>query len=148
MIVEMSPHEVAGTPEAEVRTASVSAYVDLPLADVFARFSDPGIDGLLMATMRRSLSGGGEVLSVHTWPTLWVATGTVRVQVTWRIRRADAVVREGTASISLLMVQGGQDAITELLVTVPLGEDDAAMVAEATHHILDELTRRLERRAG
>lgn len=148
MIVEMSPQELAATPEAEVRTASVSAYVDLPLADVFARFSDPGIDGLLMATMRRSLSGVGEVLSVHTWPTLWVATGTVRVQVTWRIRGADAVVREGTATISLLMVQGGKDAITELLVTVPLGEDGAAMVAEATHRILDELTRRLEGRAG
>lgn len=147
MIVEMDPKGMTAR-ESEARTASVSAYVDLPLADVFARFSDPGIDGLLMAALRRSLTGLGEVLSVHAWPTVWVATGTVRVQVTWRIRGADARVREGTATISLLMVQSGHDAITELLVTLPVGDDEVAVSTDTTHRVLDELTRSLEGRAG
>lgn len=129
-----------------MRTASVSAYVDLPLAEVFARFSDPCIDGLLMSAMRASLvtTGGGEVLSVHVWPTVWVSTGNVRVEVTWRIRGADGQVGEGTATISLLLVQGGHDAITELLVALPVTDDDVASDTAALHHILDELTRRLE----
>lgn len=143
MIVEMESQQTTAQ-AVEPRTASVSAYVDLPLADVFARFSDPGIDGLLMATLRRGLAGVGEVLSVHAWPTVWVATGNVRVQVTWRIRGVDARVREGTATVSLLMVQSGHDAITELLVTLPVDDDDVPASTEATHRFLDELTRCLE----
>lgn len=147
MIVEMDRQGMTAR-EAEPRTASVSAYVDLPLTEVFARFSDPGIDGLLAAALRRSLGGLGEVLSVHAWPTLWVATGTVRVQVTWRIRGVDARVREGTVTISLLLVQSGHDAITELLVTLPVDDDDAAVFTDTAHRVLDELTRCLEGRAG
>lgn len=137
---------VSDTQEMAIRTASVSAYVDLPIAEVFGRFSDPAIDGLLMSAMRASLAAGddGEVLSVHAWPTVWVSTGNVRVVVTWRIREVDGHVAEGTATISLLMVQSGHDAITELLVTLAVTDDDAASTTAALHRILDELTLRLE----
>lgn len=130
------------------RTSSLSAYVALPLPAVLARFSDPCIDGLLMAAMRRSLgqAGLGEVLSAHAWPSVWVSTGHVRVQVTWRIRGADSHVREGNATISLLTVQSGHDPITELLVTLPVTDDDDGLAAGETKKILDELTRRLEGR--
>lgn len=131
--------------EATDRTASVSAYVDLPLADVFARFSDPGIDGLFMSAMRTSLgTDGGQVLSVHTWPTVWVSTGSARVVVTWRIRETDGHVREGSATIALLTVQSGNEAITELLVTLPVSGDEAESTTQTVHRALDELTRRLE----
>lgn len=134
--------------EQKVRTASVSAYVNLPIVDVVARFSDPGIDGLLMSTMRNSVrdAGLGDVLSVHAWPTVWVATGTVRVNLTWRLRGVRGRVTEGSATIALLTVQSGREPITELLATVPVGDGDLRVVTDATHRLLDELTRRLEAR--
>ncbi len=138
---------VSDTKAMTERTASVSAYVDLPIAEVVARFSDPGIDGLLMSAMRAALGGEGpgEVLSVHAWPTIWVSTGNVRVVVTWRARGAAGHVTERNATIALLMVQSGHDAITELLVTLPVTDDDEALSATAAlHRILDELTHRLE----
>lgn len=120
------------------------------MAEVFARFSDPTIDGLLMSAMRASLGAdiGGEVLSVHAWPTVWVSTGNVRVDVTWRTRGGDGQVGAGAATIALLMVQSGHDAITELLVTLPVTDDEAASTTTMLHRILDELTRRLERIGG
>jgi len=155
VVVEMRLETATGMPESIGRTTSVSAYVDLPIAEVFARFSDPGIDGLLGAAMRSTLasSGEGELLSIHAWPTVWVATGTVRVPITWRLRSSDGHVYEGSATICLLMVQSGQDAITELLVTLPVdGEGPEAVevsaATDATHRILDELTRRLESRVS
>ncbi len=149
MIVEMRREPPTGMSEPSVRTASVSAYVNLPIAEVFTRFSDPGIDGLLGSVMRGSLAsaGNGELLSIHAWPTVWVSTGTVRVPVTWRLRSPGGRVHEGSATISLLMVQSGHDAITELLVTLPVDSDDRPGATEATRQILDELTRRLEGRA-
>lgn len=147
MIVE-ELQQSFGAPEHGLRTASVSAYVDLPMAEVFARFSDPGIDGLLGSAMRSSLAraGGEELVSIHAWPTVWVSTGTVRVPVAWRLRSPDGSVRDGSATISLLMVQSGHDAITELLVTLPVDRYGGSEATEATHRILDELTRRLEGR--
>jgi len=42
------------------------------------------------------------------------------------------------------MVQSGQDAITELLVALPVGESSASAASLVMHRVLDELTARLE----
>jgi len=147
VIVEVDSHVGTGT-RSEAHIASVSAYVNCPIVDVVAQFSDAGIDGLLMSTMRDGLAtaGLGEVLSVHAWPTVWVATGTVRVNVTWRVRDVDGRATDGGATISLLMVQSGREPITELLAKVTVGDGDLRVTTDAMHGVLEELTRRIEAR--
>ncbi|MGQ0433163.1 MAG: hypothetical protein ACT452_12235 [Microthrixaceae bacterium] len=127
----------------------MSAYVNLPIVDVVAQFSDPGIDGLLMSTMRGCLgrAGLGEVLRVHAWPTVWVATGTVRLNVTWRVGGTDGRATDGEATISVLMVQSGREPITELLARLPVGADEPRVTTDVVHDLLDELTHRLEERS-
>lgn len=147
MIVDMES-DVATATRTEDRTASVNAYVNLPIVDVVAQFSDPGIDGMLMSTMRRVIgtTGLGDVLSVHAWPTVWVATGSVRVNVTWRTRGADGRTTDGAATISLLTVQSGGEPITELLARLPVGDGDPRAATDTARRLLDELTLRMEAR--
>lgn len=129
----------------EPRSASVSAYVDLPITEVVAHFTDPGIDGLLASAIRAALGVTGEALvSAHADASVWVSSGNVHLSVTWRFRGPDGQANDGTAMVSLLVVQSGHDAITELLVTLPVSEERSASITDATHRILDEFTRRLE----
>lgn len=149
VIVAMESEVATATAtQAEDRTASVSAYVNRPIVDVVAQFSDPGIDGLLMSTMRRvtGTTGLGDVLSVHAWPTVWVASGSVRVNVTWRIRGADGRSTDGAATIALLTVQSGGEPITELLARLPVGDGDPRAATDTARRLLDELTLRMEAR--
>ncbi len=145
MAVEDRVEERTDTPSSLDRSASLSAYVDLALEDVVARFADPAIDDLLTSAIRTALGlDAHEELWAHAETCLWVSSGNVRVAVAWRARRPKGPVTEGTATISLLVVQSGHDAITELLVSLPVHGDTAGIATEAAHHILDEVTRRLE----
>jgi hypothetical protein len=144
--VEDRVEERTDAPSSLDRNASLSAYVDLPIADVVARFADSAIDDLLTSAIRTALGldADGE-LWAHAETCLWVSSGNARVAVTWSAQAQDGQVNEGTATISLLVVQSGYDAITELLVSLPVNSDTATLATEAAHRILDEVTRRLER---
>lgn len=148
MAVEDRVEEQTSPTSANARAASLSAYVDRPIADVFAYFADPDIDGLLAAAVRVALGADDELVSIHASPTLWVTSGNLRVPVTWQVRGADGGITEGTATISLLVVQSGHDAITELLVSLPVRDDSLVATTNATRSVLDELIRRLESRAA
>lgn len=145
MAVEDRVEERTESASSQDRSASLSAYVDLAIEDVVARFADPAIDELLTSTIRSALGLDADgILSAHAESCLWVSSGNVRVTVTWRVQGPDGQPNEGTATISLLVVQSGHDAITELLVSLPVQDDSAGIATEAAHRILDELTRRLE----
>lgn len=129
----------------EQRTVSLSAYVDLPLAEVLERFAAPGIDDLLTESVQAALADGGEArIRAHAAPPTWHSEQHARVAVTWHGTGSSGPAKEGTALVSLLTVQSGHDAITELLVAVPLADDHRSSATTSLHRILDELTGRLE----
>lgn len=127
------------------RVLHVSAYVDLSLDVVLERFAPPEVDELLVAAVRAGL-GHSDETTVGAWagaPT-WVSAGHVRVPVRWRIDRPARFEVAGAATISLLVVQTGEAAITELLVTVPAPDGDEGRAAVVLHEILHELTSLME----
>lgn len=141
----MAAEDVAERPigaEAEdTRTLHLSAYVELPLADVWDRFADPMIDDLLLESMQAAL-GGGEGISAHVSRPVLESDFNGHVAVSWRGPGERAT--EGVATISLLVVQSGHDPITELHVALGVPVRQADSIARNTHRFLDELTRRLE----
>jgi hypothetical protein len=126
----------------------LSAYVDLPLDDVLEHFADPGFGELLAAAMRTAMGVPDEV-AVHSLvaPPVWESGANARVPVEWRITGRSGRTAEGSATISLLVVQSGHDAITELLVAMPVSEELAHTVTETTHRVLNDLIGRLEAQA-
>jgi hypothetical protein len=127
------------------RVLHVSAYVDLSLDVVLERFAPPEVDELLAAAVRAGL-GQSDEATVGAWagaPT-WVSAGHVRVPVRWCIDQPARFEAVGAATVSLLVVQTGEDAITELLVTVPAPDGDEGRAAAVLHEILHELTRLME----
>lgn len=128
------------SPEA---SAALSAYIDLAMTDVVSFFTDPGADAVLAATIQDVLAPADELVSVHAEPTLWASSGNLRVAVDWRIRAPSGEVRDGKATISLLVVQSGDDPVTELLVSLPV-HHERELTTAAVRRILDGLTDRLE----
>ncbi|MFZ6004008.1 MAG: hypothetical protein ACOYXM_08755 [Actinomycetota bacterium] len=124
-------------------TAALSAYIDLSMDDVVSFFTDPGADAVLAATIQDVLAAADELVSVHAEPTLWASSGNLRVAVCWRVRGPSGDVRDGTATISLLVVQSGDDPITELLVSLPV-QHERELTTATVRRILDGLTSRLE----
>ena len=148
-----NPTEVRSNDQtARMWTVRLSAYVDLPLSAVLERFAGPEIDDLLTAAMRSALGARDDTtVRLHAGTPVWESDTNVRVPVTWGTGGPPNPVREGTATVSLLVVQSGRHAITELLVVLPVPDDHAVAAAAAaatTHRILDELTCRLEADAG
>jgi len=130
--------------EPSTRTASLSGYVDRPIADLVARFADPRIDGVISAAIRVALGDSGAALIAARADTaVWVSSGTVRTTVRWHAIDQDGHPVEGAATISLLVVQSGDDAITELLVSVPVTDETAGITTAVTRRIIDELAQRL-----
>jgi hypothetical protein len=128
-----------------MRTIHLSAYVDLPLAEVLARFSDPTIDDLLQEAMKAALGAVEESgVAAHVSLPRWESDVNARVAVSWHGPGESAQANLGEASIALLVVQSGRDAITELLVALPVPVAQASTISRNTHRFLDELTGRLE----
>lgn len=120
----------------------VSAYVDRPLGVVLAGFAPPAADRLLSAAFGAAVDDV-EVEATVSEP-VWVSRSHVRVPVAWRLSRAAAAVSTGAATISLLVVQSGEDAITELLLVAPVPPHGELRSAAELHLVLDELARHLE----
>ena len=87
--------------------------------------------------------GDVTVQAVATDP-VWVSASHARLPVTWSVTGASGSVTEGAATISLLMVQSGHDAITELLVIVPTPDVRTGRSNAVLHEVLYELAIRLE----
>jgi len=145
MVAETPAQVPAESPSADDRVIHLSAYVQRPLHSVLEAFAAERIDDLLDLAVQAALAErGGDLVSAHASTPVWVSSSHARVPVTWSSARRDGEVIEGTAELSLLMVQSGQDAITELLVALPVGESSASAASLVMHRVLDELTARLE----
>jgi hypothetical protein len=123
----------------------VSAYVDLPLTRVLDQLVQSSVDGLLSAAFRAAIGGVGDVdIDARTDEPVWVSGSHVRVPMSWRISRPPAVVSTGAGTISLLVVQSGAEAITELLAVVPIPSEGELRSTAELHKVLDQVARHLE----
>jgi hypothetical protein len=139
--VESSTHEI--------RALHLSAYVDRSLDAIMATFVAPEIDELLAGAVRAALEVAGErSVETHASAPEWVSSSHVRVPVSWRATRSSGQIAEGVATLSLLVVRTGHDAVTELLVTLPLSREAEDLAVTTMHRVVDEITARLERAAG
>jgi hypothetical protein len=126
------------------RTVSVSAYVERPLTEVLARFSAPDIDDVLSAALQAGHDDTDVIdLRAHASRPVWQSACTARVPITWSTS-GPREPKEGDATLSLLMVQSGHDAITELLLAFALPDDAVHSATRIVHRALDDLTGRLE----
>lgn len=143
----MVVHEAAA-PEIEERTVRLSAYVDRPLGSLVQALAGPRVDELLAASAARA-GRGSEVprVQAHADDPVWVSGTHARIPVEWSI--ADSVrPLEGSAVISLLVVQSGEQAVTELLVSAPVAPELAPTAGSLLRHVMDELTEALEATVG
>jgi hypothetical protein len=125
----------------------VSAYVDLPLATVLDRLAPSAADRLLSAAFRAAIGGLPDLdldVDARSAEPVWVSCSHVRVPITWRISRPTAPVSTGAATISLLVVQSGEEAITELLAVVPIPPEGELRSTAELHKVLDQVARHLE----
>ena len=137
---------MAGEPATPVpeRTVSVSAYVERPLSEVLARFAAPDIDDVLSAALRAGHEGTDVIdLRAHASSPVWQSACTARVPISWSTA-GPRERKDGDATLSLLMVQSGHDAITELLLAFALPDDQVPSATRIVHRALDDLTGRLE----
>ena len=127
------------------RGVHVSAYVDLALGAVFDRLAPPKGAELLEAAIRAGFEDEGELtVEVVAADPVWVSDSHARLSVTWSVAASSGSLTEGAATIALLMVQSGRDAITELLVDVPTQEFRTDRFNAVLHTVLYELAIRLE----
>lgn len=132
----------APTPTDTVRLA---AYIDLPLREVLDRFSSDEVDELLSSAATHALEGRGEV-RMHASAPVWESAANVRIHLSWTTTGRSGRSVEDSGEISLLVVQSGRQAITELLAVLPVTEGTRRDVAHTARHVLDELTMRVEAR--
>jgi len=123
----------------------VSAYVDLPLPEVLGRLAPSEAAALLTAAFRAALDAARDVdVNVRAEAPVWVSDSHVRVPVSWSISRPSAAVSVGAATISLLVVQSGDEAITELLAVVPISPEGELRSTAELHEVLEQIARHLE----
>jgi hypothetical protein len=137
---------MAGEPATSMRerTVSVSAYVERPLAEVLARFTAADIDDILSAALQAAHDGTDVIdLRAHAATPAWQSACTARVPITWS-SAGPTEVKDGGATLSLLMVQSGHDAITELLLAFALPDEQVPSATRFVHRVLDDLVGRLE----
>lgn len=136
---------MAETRSPEPSTVSLCDYLELAWPEVVARLSSPTIDSVLSGAFRDALEVDDGEVSVHASPPELVVGGSARVHLSWRASTSMGRAAEGTATIVVLPVQTGNDAVTELLVEVGLAGTMADRAAAVTHRFLEALVDRLAR---
>jgi hypothetical protein len=123
---------------------SVCDYVDLPLDVITDLLARPDVDDLLADALGAALGPAGGVVTVHATAPESVGRDMARVHASWQACGTTGKSSAGTGTIVALVVQSGREAVTELLVTVPVADERSVrMSAAATHRFLDELAGRL-----
>lgn len=144
MAVEI-PTEKTDPSSTEVRVVHLSAYVDLPISAVLERFAAPEFPDLLAESVLTSLDAAtGVSVNARIEPPAWVSGLHARVPVSWRITGRSGRSVDASATVSLLVLRSGRNAITEILLAVPFPAERVIADTEVAHRVLTELAGRLE----
>lgn len=120
----------------------LSAYVDRPLREVVDQLQHTELDRLLTSAAQGALSSRLEV-RFHTEAPVWESGTHVLVPVSWTVT-GPRRVGTGAGAVSVLTVQSGRHAVTELLADLTAPAEARKDVARVTRRILDEVTKVLE----
>jgi hypothetical protein len=126
-------------PSTSQRPMSVSGYVDAPFEAVMRELSGPRARSVLRSAIATGLAFEEDQIEVEVRAPEVHAGGSAHVDLTWRGDDGQGRVRGGSATVTVLFVQSGEQAVTELLVRTLVNPSTARGSAAAIHHCLDEL---------
>jgi hypothetical protein len=142
-----TPTETSVTDHQRRRMIRLSGYLDLRMEDVIDACSPAaGIEDLLGLAFGRAMSLDGPAVTVEVLPPTWVSGDNASIPLSWRVHRGDDLVALGSAALSVLRVQSGQDPLTELLLSVDISEPAVSLVAPVLREVLDDVSTELIRR--
>lgn len=125
------------------RPMRVSGYLEQPIGEVIMAFSRAGIDELVADALAGALGVDVVQIDVHSTNPVVISAGNADVHLRWRVTSESGEQRDGAATIGLLVVQSGQDPVTELLVALSVSDQDASPVSSSAHRFVDGLIARL-----
>jgi hypothetical protein len=135
MVTDILTPVAASTDAVATRPLGVCGYVERGLPEVVERLSAPGAATQVASALAPTLhAGAGDIVVDLRGPVL-VSDRVAHLHLAW----AAADGRNGRFKLSVLAVRSGRDALTELLVSVPVDETTAVGTAVAARHFLDEL---------
>ena len=131
-------------PEREAQhTLHICEYVNVSLSDVLDLLAQPGSEELLGRALRRAVGSAGTGLDLHASVAEQLSDTSARLFLDWRGTDREGHDFAGSARISLLVVQSGSEAITEVLAALQVDDDVATWVAAAARRFLGEVTAQL-----
>jgi hypothetical protein len=127
------------------RTMSVPGYVEVAFDDVLDAFSDEATIAELLDAAVVDAFPAGSIVQLQASPPALLTRWSARVKLAWRFVDPRGHPFEGEAAVQLLVLQSGNEPLTELLVTMRIDDVYATAVATAVHRFLDVLVARLAR---
>jgi hypothetical protein len=123
---------------------TVSGYVHAPFEEVMAELRGPRSREVLRTAIAAGLGFASDVVDVEISAVERYAGGAARIELSWHGDDGAGRVRGGRVTVTVLVVQSGDDAVTELLVRTLVDTAAAAEAAAAIRRCLDELSERLK----
>jgi hypothetical protein len=124
-------------------TLHLSDYVALSLADILEVFDRGEMEGIIASSVVAALGEGAPELVVATADPEVVSGIAARVNVLWSLEGDGQDGDAGSAVVTLLVVQSGDEPLTELLLTLPQTGGPVELPPGTLRRLLDEVTRRL-----
>ena len=127
------------------RTMSIPGYVEIAFEDVLGAFADEATIAALLDAAVVDAFPPGSIVRLRASAPLHLTRWSARVKVVWNFVDPRGHAFDGDATIHLLVLQSGNEPLTELLLAMTIDDTYAHAVATAVHRFLDELVARLTR---
>ena len=125
------------------RPMSVPGYVEVAFDDVLAVFANEQTIGGLLDVAVVDAFPPGSIVRLQASPPEHLTKWSARVKLAWQFIDGRGRPFDGDATIQILVLQSGNEPLTELLLTLTVDDQYAMAVADAVHRFLDELAGRL-----
>ena len=127
------------------RPMSVPGYVEVAFEDVLDAFAQADTIAELLDAAVVGAFPPGSIVRLRASAPEHLTKWSARVKLAWHFVDPRGHGFDGDATIQVLVLQSGNEPLTELLLTVTVDDQYATALADAVHRFLDELVRRLAR---
>ena len=103
-------------------------------------FEAPDIDDVLATALRAAIGPDARGVMVQASPPERIDHDVARIPVCWRTEDRTGRETTGNGSLLVLVVQSGHHAVTEVLATVPVHEEQSRQAAVLARRFLEEIT--------
>jgi hypothetical protein len=125
------------------RTVSVPGYVEIAFDDVIRAFAHEVMIAELLDAATVDAFPPGSIVRLQSSSPEVLTRSSARVRLAWEFIDPRSRPFTGDATIQLLVLQSGNEPLTELLVTTTIDDQYAHGVATAVHRFMDGLVTRL-----